>query len=266
MKYRYLPILAATLLASCSSGRFNDDMGKHAEMIATSRSENSVVVSMDTIYKSGNPYAIIKTTGSFINPTHTVYSLNGEELIDIVQSAHKASGGDKTFHEWKFLHKDANGSAFTEYSMSTMTVVDNIVNSDLMNPTGLNTSAATRFMLRYPDPDNRPKAPEANRMVDRDRSAEVIDVMTEKKIKQGGRYIGSYKETGDYVGSERFATKTVYYMDGTVAATVTYKYFSPFDAEIVTMKDNKTHQVTREGVNRDIFSVALDYLVKNLYL
>jgi hypothetical protein len=258
-------LLAAVALASCSSGRFNDESGEHARMVSESRAERSTIVSMDTVFKAGMPYAVIKSTGGMLTPVHTFYTLNGREVIDVVQSASKKNT-TKTFQEYKVLDPGVAGSAFIEFSMSTMTVVDYIVDNDLISSTGVNTNAANTFILKYRDPDIQPKAPEVNRMVDRNRTAEVFDVMTEKKIKQGGKIIGSYKETGDMVGDERYATKTVYFTDGTVCATVTYKYFSPFDAEIVTSKDNKSHNVSREGVNRDIFEVALKYLVDKLYL
>jgi hypothetical protein len=234
---RFRPLLPALLLlTACSSGRINKDLGNHAALVAESRAENSTVVSMDTIFKAGVPYGILKATSlNMLQDEHTFYALNGEEVINVVQSSPKA--GNKTWQEYKFLDREANGSAFLEYAMTTMTVVDKIVDADLLSPTGLNRNNATRFMLRWPDPDNRPKAPEANRMVDRDRSRPVRDYFTERKIMQGNVVIGKYSTSRGSQNGVDITTATVYYMDGTVCAVVKYKTFASNNTE-VTLVDN----------------------------
>jgi hypothetical protein len=255
----------AILLASCSSGRINKDLGNHSALVAESRAEGSIVVSMDTIFKAGNPYGVVKTKSvNMLQEEHTFYALNGVEVIDVVQSSPKR--GDKTWQEYKILDPTAPGSAFLEYSMSTMSVVDRIVESDLINPTGVNSENASRFMLRWPDPDNRPKAPEANRMVSRDRSRAVEDNFSERKILQGTVVIGTYDLSRGQINGEDITTATIYYMDRTIAATAKYKTFGSNFTEVTTTKDNKTHTIDGSYANRTNVQQAAKYLVDNLYL
>jgi hypothetical protein len=269
---KYSLLLSVFLLASCSSGRFNTDASKHQSLVEESRNDKSIIVSLDTIYKSGVALGTLKTTGNMIQESHTIFTLKGDEVVDVVQSAPKR--GNQTYHEYKILDREVGGSAFMPYSMSTMTVVENVLDNDLLTAEGLNKNAAGRFLLRFPDPDNRPKAPDVNRMVDRNRSASFLDRTDERKITQDGRTIGFYDITGgdrDKDGDE-LQTKVIYYFnrldpkEKVICAQVTYKRFKPFVATVVTSKDNKTATVSREGINRDVFDLSIDYLIKNLYL
>lgn len=258
-----LPIML--LLGACGSARFNTDRGNHATIVADSRSENMVVVSMDTIYKAGTPYGLFRSIEvNMLQSDHAVYALNGDELINITQSSPKS--GNRTYQEYKFLDRDANGSAFVEFAMSAMTIVDRVVDNDLLNPAGLNRNNAVRFMLKYPDPDNRPKAPEANRMVDRNRSRPVRDDFTERKIYQGDVLIGTYNTSRGAVNGTDITTATIYYRDGTVAAVARYKTFGSNNTEVTTTKDNKAHTIDGAYVNRSNMEQAVQYLVDNLYL
>lgn len=262
-----LLFVAGLLLNSCGSGRINRDPAQHLATIKASVEDKDIVVSLDTIYKSGTPVGTVKSEGNMIQETHTFFTLQGEEVINVVQSEPKK--GDKTWQEYKILHAKANGSGFIPYSLSTMTVVENVVKNDLLGPDGLNVNAAGRFLLRYPDPDNRPAAPEVNRMVDRNRTRPHLDNFNERKIYQDGRVIGTYHSVRgslDKDGDE-IETKTIYYMDGTVCATVSYKFWKKSRSTIVTSKDNKTHDfVPEQGDIRDVFDRSIEYLIKNLYL
>ena len=261
-----LPLLLVCTLAigACTSGRFNTDLGNHSLLVAESREEGSTVVSLDTIFKAGAPYGVLKAKSiNMLQTDYIFYTLSGEEVINVTQSDPKS--GDKTWQEYKFLDREANGSAYIEYSMSTMSVVDRIVDSDLMSPTGLNAGNATRFMLRYPDPDNRPKAPEANRMVDRDRSRPVNDNL-DGNITQGTVLIGTYTKSRGSQNGVDITTATIYYRDRNVAATAKYKTFGSDTTEVTTTKDNKKHTIDGSRVNRSNIQQAAQYLVDNLYL
>jgi hypothetical protein len=265
MKRILFLLVGAVLLASCGAGRLNTDMSSHAGLVAESRAEGSIVLSMDTIFKAGVPYGIVKVKpANMFQDDLIVYSLNGNEVINIVQSSPKK--GDKTWQEYKFLDASANGSAFIEYAMSKMTVVDRIVESDLLNPNGLNSENASRFILRWPDPDNRPKAPEANRMVSRDRTRNIEDNFTEKKITQGGVVIGTYTTSRANVNGTDFTTATIYYMDGTICAVAKFKTFASNFTEVTTTKDNQTHTIDGSYANRSNIQQAAAWLVEKLYL
>src|SRR4051794_11443950 len=96
---KYLLFLLIFTLTSCSSGRFNTDASKHQSMIEESRNDKSVIVSMDTIYKNGNALGTLKSQGNMIQESHTVFTLKGDEVLDVVQSAPKR--GNQTYHEYK---------------------------------------------------------------------------------------------------------------------------------------------------------------------
>lgn len=261
------------ILIGCGSGKINKNAADHARFIADSKLNNNVIVSMDTVYFKGEPYCILKETGISFSPFYGFYTLSGEKVIDVLPYS-AGDGKATTHHEYTFYGTSKGSKAYMDYSFSTISVCEDVINNNLMNTNELRPIDVGNFCKKHPRP---PKFNPSNLKVRREMSVAIKINQGYGEIRQGDVMIGKFTQGTDKPLTES-GTNSVFkinFMNGTQCAVVTFpwdknerkssKYlevFSEFDAQV--------HRLTLEPGNTtfdiDAFKQAVEYLVQKGYL
>jgi hypothetical protein len=267
-------IIASTIFAtSCGSSKVNTDASKHFEMIASSRINKDVVVSLDTVYFKGEPYSLLKMDGISFSPFYHFSTITGEKAFDVLPYS---SGDGKTtdHHEFIFFGNSTGMRAYANYSFTTIGVCETVINNNLLSPTSLKSIDVGNFVKNNPRPA---KFNPGALKVRREMTKEVKINQGYGDITQGGISIAKFDMVSDR-NDKMITTKNIYrvrFLNGTQAAVVTIsadkqerqknKYMEAF-----TEFDGKTHNLTIEPANTDwdidAFKQAVLYLINNGYL
>jgi hypothetical protein len=265
--------ILSLLINSCGSSRINKDTSSHKQFINNSKLNNESVLSLDTLYYKGDPYAVMKESGFSLSPFYTFYTLSGTKSIDVMPY----SGGDGktvTHHEYKFHGTSENMSGYLSFEFSTMNVCDNIINNNLLNTNELRPIDVGNFCKKNPRP---PKFNPARLKVEREMSLPIKINQGYGQVYQGEKQIGKFTQhkdkSNDYPVENAIFKLT--FMNNTQCAVITFPY-DKFDRnkhkylEVMTEYDGKTHRLTidddKTTFDVDAFKQAVEYLVLKGYL
>lgn len=230
------------------------ELKKHQEKVAESKAKNKVIVSLDTIFNSGVPYAVLDVKKKGLENNYTVKSLSGEELLlvptECIDDPQNASAR-KCF--WTFLFLASSKRGEVPKVIGTR-VEDLIVEYDLVKNNAINPAGENKFLLRYPARYTVAAVPVSITVnttgpatvtyttVDRNRNAMMRS--TGNEIKQDNKTIATFSK-GSSMDLGKTTTTIVFLLpDGTRAAEVSGEGINPKTWRVVTMKDNQVHTVT----------------------
>ncbi len=266
-------VILGLFLVSCGSSRVNKDYPMHEKMKNQSKVNNEVVISLDTVFYKGEPQSIIRESGISFSPFYHFYTLTGNKAIDVLPYS-AGDGKAVTHHEYKFYGTSEGSSGYLDFSFSSISVAENVVNNNLMNTNELRPVDVGNFVKKYPRP---PKFNPAKLKAVREMSLAVKINQGYGEITQGDAKIGKFtqgKNKTDEYPVENAVFK-VQFLNSTLCATIIFpngkferneqKYL-----DLVTEFDGKTHRLTIDNDNMtfdvDAFKQGVEYLVKNGYL
>jgi hypothetical protein len=271
---RPLAVAAIVVLASCGTPRFNMEPSEHRDWVELSRTSGTTVVSMDTLYRKGLPYALVLTANWTFGDTYFhIGSLSGNESVDIRVS--KVGETETTRYLFHGGVVDMVACAANS-RYSAMDVVDPVVDNDLFTPTGLSQSAVRAFCAKHRCVDAPPvsaQPPSAPRntgtvsLVERDRTKGVT--MGNGVLRQGGVIIGIYTESTAPVPGrpgDRIMTWQVSYPDKSPCATVTFTTSGKTGIQTIITASDGREQSVRKTANEFGTREFVEYLIDNRYL
>lgn len=265
--------LSSILVVSCGSSRINKNASAHQKMIQQSKTNSEAVISLDTVFFKGEPHSILKESGISLSPFYHFYTLTGNKAIDVLPYS-AGDGKAVTHHEYKFYGTSEGSSGYLDFSFSTMGVVENVINNNLLNTNDLRPIDVGNFVKNHPRPA---KFNPANVKVVREMSLEIKINQGYGEITQGSKNIGKFtqgtEKSNDYpVENSKFK---VSFMNNTHCATVLFPSVK-FDRNeqkyliVITEYDGKIHRLTLNDENTtfdvDAFKQGVEFLVSKGYL
>lgn len=264
MKVICLILVPIALMAgACGVSSVNHDPREHLAVVDHSRIKGVVVISLDTIFSSGVPYAVIRSSpvvlaGRERGTGAHVHDLTGARVVRILPvSLYGEHYVSYRFDDGRFID-----TAYLPYHETLLHDAEMIVRGGLLSRDGINQVQAREFVEQYPKPHYR--EPERGDMVPRDRSRRIT--VRRGEIWQTGVKIGSYDSTGITVSGIPCAQINIRYIDSSPCATVTYSV-KPADssAGVVTTRDRRSHLVNMEP-KVSLLETTLSFLVREGYL
>jgi hypothetical protein len=268
-----LGVAIVLVLSSCGSGNINKDDSLHSSFINKSKMENAVVVSLDTIFFKGDAYAILKETGISFSPFYEFYTLTGEKVIDILP--YSAGDGKATsHHEYRFHGTSEGMKAYDDYSFSTISVCETVINNNLMNTTGLRAIDVGNFCKKHPRPA---KFNPGALKVKREMTKAIKINQGYGEIYQDDKLIAKFTQGSDKSPDLKKSSSVfrITFLNTTLCATVTFGEYKPDrianpNMEVTTEFDGNTHHMNIEEANTtydvDAFKQAVQFLVSKGYL
>lgn len=120
------------------------ELARHNANKKWSATNHRAIASLDTIFNSGLPYAILKRSGS-VNPSYNLFHFNGTHLLSISTECYDEC--TKYFHTFIFNGSGAKG----EVSGNEISRMEEfIVNQNLVSDSGLNAASESKFLQKYP--------------------------------------------------------------------------------------------------------------------
>jgi hypothetical protein len=268
-----LLISVVTLAVSCGSSRINKETSMHEQMKNNSKINNEAIVSLDTVFYKGEPYCILNESGMSLSPFYHFSTLTGVKSIDVIPYS-AGDGKAVTHHEYRFLGTSVGMSGYLDYSFSTISVVENVINNNLLNTNELRPIDVGNFVKNNPRP---PKFNPAQLKVVREMSLAIKINQGYGEIYQGDKKIGTFlqgKEKTDEYPVENAKFK-VNFLNNTHCATVIFPN-GKFERNeqkylvIITEFEGKVHRLTIKADNMtfdvDAFKQGVEYLVEKGYL
>ncbi len=271
--FTILFFVSAFFIASCGSGRINKDASSHSQFISQSKLNSNCVVSLDTVYYKGEPYAILKETGISFAPFYNFYTLTGNKAIEVVPY----SGGDgkaTSHHEYRFFGNSEGMKGYMDFAFSTIGVCENVINNNLMNSNELRPIDVGNFVKKNPRPK---KFNPGNLKVKREMTLAIKINQGYGEIYQGDKLIGKFVQGKEKNDNDKY-TKAVFkvsFLNGTECAKIKFPY-DKFDRkdnralEVYTEYDDENHNLSIDDANTtfdvDAFKQAVIYLVNKGYL
>jgi hypothetical protein len=234
------------------------EWSKHRSRIERSASKGSVVLSLDTIFNRGRPYAILRETRTAGALIYTLLSFAGVPLIEIPVFCEKHE--EDCFLEFLFLktRRKAECAAFGNNPE------DLIVNAGLVVNDHIDSLAEMKFARKYPVGKSKPTQAVPDVASDFSFSGGKNIELFGERIVQAGRQIATYRTTRVTRDGKTADAYLFYANTGEQVAEFTktnnWKVFN-----LITLKDNKDHTVRVSGEGTDIHEFA-HYLINNFYL
>ncbi len=169
---------------------------KHHARVYASKREGTVILSLDTIYNKGIPYAILVKKKQLPYHDYILYSLKREQLAYIQSKVTGGSWGTE-YYAFRFDRsgKVAEPEKYVTFHLEKEIVAYNLVEGNAINPFG-----ELNFLKKYPPkfsgtdyvaPDPGTPTGDIYATVQRDRSQKIL--VAEGNIYQDYRLIGKYK-------------------------------------------------------------------------
>jgi hypothetical protein len=249
------------------------ELKKHQEKVAESLAKNKVVVSLDTIFSSGTPYAVLHNTKKGLTNNYTLHTLTGDDLAMIptecVDDPAKP-GSQRCF--WSFLFI-ASGKRGEVPKLIGTDVAELIVEYDLVKNNAINPAGENKFILRYPAKYTNPNNGQVNvtintapavtyTTVERNRNSMMRSSGT--AIIQENKTIATFSKSSHSDLGKNIVTIVYLLPDGTRAAEATGEGINPKTWKVVTMKDNTVHTVTATRAQEEL-DIA-QFLSERFYL
>lgn len=273
--FRTLPLLAA-LFCFCSAQAQTPsakELKKHQEKVAESQAKNKVVVSLDTIFSSGAPYAVLHMTKKGLTNNYTLHTLTGQDVAMIPTECvddPARPGTQRCF--WSFLFI-ASGKRGEVPKLIGTDVAELVVEYDLVKNNAINPAGENKFLLRYPARFTNPNFGQVNVTIN---TAQPVTYVTVERnrggmIRSSGTAIIQDNKTiatftkGSHSDLGKNTTTIVFLLpDGTRAAEATGEGLNPKTWRVVTMKDNTVHTVNATRAQEEL-DIA-QYLSERFYL
>ena len=239
---------------------FRFELKKHYRKVYQSKINHSVVLSLDTIFKSGVPYAILKKKKQIPYNNYFLYSVNHEELIQIYTRS--SSNTDNTlYYAFKFTGSGKTAEAEKYYGFS---LEKEIVKNELVINNQVDPFKETLFLEKYPRifsdlslrkqvsgiPENKVNGENMYEPVERDRNSEYY--YREGKIIQDYKIVAQYKVLEDV---------TRFYLPSGILVAEARKNENG-NWQIRTLKDRKSGEVKFISDVREVIA----YLLKGAYI
>lgn len=245
----------------------------HEQFKKNSKLNNESIISMDTVFYKGEPYCILKESGMSLSPFYHFSTITGNKAIDVIPYS-SGDGKAVTHHEYRFYGNSDGMVGYLDYSFSTMGVIDNVINNNLLNTNELRPIDVGNFAKNNPRP---PKFKPANLKVIREMSLPIKINQGYGEIYQDEKKIGIFTQgkdnSNDYPVEN--AIFKVNFLNSTHCATIIFP-FGKYERgqqnylEVITEYDGKKHRLTIEKDNQtfdvDAFRQGVEYLVRNGYL
>jgi hypothetical protein len=247
------------------------ELKAHQTKVSDSKTKGTVVLSLDTIFNAGKPYAILKKVNKNITPDYRLYSLFGNELMDIIR---ERTINEITYYAYIFLQsgKRAEARFYWDVRVEKLIVENDLVHDSIINPAGEN-----RFLLKYPpnlstmqnqqivniNVGGTPTYTNPYQTVDRNRNR-MIQIFG-SEIRQEQILIGTYNRTTTFVNGKALDVYSFYLPNGTKVAEATQLDVRSTMVKVVTMKDNFSRTVNTTYIGRGADDLA-KYLSTNYYL
>lgn len=277
-------IITSVLLLLCSWTLFGQTSKeflrkRHLRRIEQSRLERSAILSMDTIFTSGVPYALLKDKQN----TQVLYSLQGKELAYIQR---ECAGGNylnyvqgACYYAFNFLESGKRGEIQYDLGLNVegVIVADNLVQDSIINP-----SSEAKFLLRNPPKysTNPPSSPIVIVLGDlgissstqTNTTTEPVDIYQTVERDRSDRitiYGNRIEQDFKVVGTVESPSFSLVFMlpNGTKVAEATEDRDSKSKEDVwkvVTLKDNRVHLVTTKYSDKE--ENIAKYLSDHYYL
>jgi hypothetical protein len=171
---------------------------KHRTRVYASKHDGTVILSLDTIYNKGIPYAILVKKKQLPYHDYILFSLNRERLAYIQSKTTGGNGGTEYYAvQFERSGKVAEPEKYITFHLEKEVVACNLVEGNAINPFG-----ELKFLKKYPpkfsssdQTDTIREAPGTNIYVtvERDQTKDIL--VAEGSIYQDYRLIGKYKVT-----------------------------------------------------------------------
>lgn len=271
--FLFLLAIGISLTACGGGGRINKDSSKHAKFINQSKMNNEAVVSMDTLYYKGEPYAIYKQKGISLAPFHEFYTITGEHAIEVLPY----SGGDgsaTTNMEYRFMGNCTGMSAYDDFCFSAIKVCENVINNNLLSTTALRPIDVGNFCKNHPRPA---KFNPGLLKVKREMTKEIKISQGTGEIFQGNVLIGKFSQGTNLSSDMKKSTAwfKVTFTNNQICATVTFGSYKADrqadpNMEITTEYDGLISRMNIDPANQtfdvDSFKQAIQFLILKGYL
>lgn len=247
---------------------------KHREKVEKSKLKGKVVVSLDTIFSAGEPYAILRKRKKMLSLDYGVYALNGEELIDVQLNCESLP--PQCVHTFLFLESGVTAEVSLGISQG---IEDILIENALIANNQVDAKSERRFVLKNPPQisgrsslpitvdigtsNGSVEEPRTSRgryeLVKRNKTAKVW--VKHPEIEQDFKVIGSYEERRDDFKD----SYTLYLINGTPVAEAQQVEMNSETYSVLTLKDHRKHLVKVEMRNRAVEYIA-NYLIEYGYL
>lgn len=248
------------------------EMAKHLEKVSKSAAKKSILLSLDTIFSSGKPYAILKSTKSnnyLMAKDYKLSTLSGSEVVDIVYACVTDT---KCYYSFNFF--ESMQKAEIQYDIS-VNLPKIIVENNLLSDSSLLETQKNRFLMKYPptistsqngrvvrlDSPNSPNI--SYETADRNRNAMVQQFGTE--LKQDFVLIGTIKVSSSAAEGKIVKVIEFFHPTGIKIAQATQEKTASNNYQIITLKDNKVHTQTISFIGKEAEEIAY-YLSKLFYM
>jgi len=265
--FLYCLLCLQTSISFCQN-HSEKELKKHADKIANSKEKNSVVLSLDTIFNAGNPYAILKTEKSFLTKNYKLFSLKGVELAYLRFSTIET----KNINYYAFLFFDLNKTAEVEMYIG-INIPKIIVENNLVNDSTLNISSVNKFLMKFPQQYSQQTKTTVDitedatkyATVERDRKAMLQFFGSE--IQQDFKVIGTVKETSNITGGKIYKVFTFKLPNGITIAEATQNDgdINNNSYKIVTIKNNLIANISINRFGADLEELT-KFLIERYYL
>jgi hypothetical protein len=255
-------------------GYVDKAMKKHLEKVEKSRLKGKIIVSMDTIFNAGTPYAILKSKKRLLSKDYTLHSLSGNELAVITLECENYT----LACHYAFIFLESCGRAEVSNALGSK-VEEIVVENNLVMGEGINPKGEKKLLLLYP-----PKAgvsggiipsetilsgvlsnkPQNSGTTVRRRSTGSVSTKGDK-IVQGGEEIGSYNTNTVNENGNIFNQISYYDINGSLVAEASQTNITSDIYTIITSKNNMKHTFKVKFRTNAEEEIA-QYLVSNLYL
>ena len=258
------------------------ELKKHTEQVTKSKEKGIVILSLDTIFSKGVPYAIMKVEKSGFIKNYSVRSLKGEELIYVKSETYETPNTNRVnqydaatithkYYRFTFI-KSKNVAEMESKGLKDKDMEEVIVMNELIDGGAfVSSDAETKFIARYPPTIsgnvNQPVVVNNiivnnYNLVERNRSMQIF--VSGADIKQDFKVIGTSQKSQQAANGTIIYTINVFLPDGVKIAVATSEGVSSKSWKVVTMKDNKVNYVESK-FSDEIRSIA-KYLVDSYYL
>lgn len=268
----FLSILAFNLNAGAQTKDSLKLRERHVQRVMQSAQKGTVVLSMDTIFNKGIPYAILKTKKSLSGDDYTLYGLNGTELIYIPclwAEDPTFVGGKSSYHLFYFIGTGAKAEVRGDVTLSIPKL---IVQSDLVLNDAVNPAAETRFLLKNPQVMSLPRTSlleelivnflKTDVMAERNRNVPVIVIGNE--LKQENKKIGSYTMSMGLENGSHVKVFSFFSVSGRKVADAVQTSPTSDTYLLKTLKDGRQNSFgTTLGMEAQMLA---EFLSKNYYL
>lgn len=270
-------VVLAFLHAGAQSKPDEKEFAKHRKRVEKSKENKSVIYSLDTIFNSGIPYAVMTELAneSSTYNDYDVFSLDGKSLINIrIEWRNVYESGSiskRVYYVYNFVGSQQKAEISPKL---TMKVYQDIVEAGLVKSNTIDAAAEAKFIAAHPltsrnvgvavfngkkDKDGFVILAAIPAPIERNRNAEV---KTEgKEIKQDGKIIGTYTQIS-MAGRKMIS---IFHPDGTKLAEAINEGATLHDWKVFTMKDLRQYPPITSNLGKDVKDI-IDFLISTNYL